>query len=268
MPASGLATWRPRTSSSANWTRPSASTARRSASRARRVRRHRLQHAASRRHRAAPRAARRRDAAVRRGAGRSPRRSERQMVGPRGARTGAIAARRPADAVRHFAAALDTVEKTRSDLMRTDYKLSYLHASDRLLSRLRRCPGGSGTDRAGARNRRLEPGTGARRTPGRRQRPAGCAGNASQTRRRIRNRVPLVLAGAVAVVPVGRHACARPALSAPAGAGNRGSRPAAPGRHRQRPRGSAEIRRRRRRSAVRAAACGPRCHRSRAAAAC
>ena len=38
----------------------------------------------------------------------------------------AIAARRPPEAMRHFAAALDTVEKTRSDLMRTDYKLSYL----------------------------------------------------------------------------------------------------------------------------------------------
>ncbi len=38
----------------------------------------------------------------------------------------AIAAGHPADATRHFEAALDTVEKTRSDLIRTDYKLSYL----------------------------------------------------------------------------------------------------------------------------------------------
>ena len=38
----------------------------------------------------------------------------------------AMAAKRPPEAMRHFAAALDTVEKTRSDLMRTDYKLSYL----------------------------------------------------------------------------------------------------------------------------------------------
>ena len=38
----------------------------------------------------------------------------------------AMAARHPADAMRHFEAALVTVEKTRSDLMRTDYKLSYL----------------------------------------------------------------------------------------------------------------------------------------------
>ncbi len=38
----------------------------------------------------------------------------------------AMAAKRPAEAMRHFAAALDTVEKTRSDLMRTDYRLSYL----------------------------------------------------------------------------------------------------------------------------------------------
>lgn len=38
----------------------------------------------------------------------------------------AIAAKRPSEAMRHFAAALDTVEQTRSDLMRTDYKLSYL----------------------------------------------------------------------------------------------------------------------------------------------
>jgi CHAT domain-containing protein len=38
----------------------------------------------------------------------------------------AIVAKRPSEAMRHFAAALDTVEKTRSDLMRTDYKLSYL----------------------------------------------------------------------------------------------------------------------------------------------
>jgi tetratricopeptide (TPR) repeat protein len=38
----------------------------------------------------------------------------------------ATVAKRPADAMRHFEAALATVEKTRSDLMRTDYKLSYL----------------------------------------------------------------------------------------------------------------------------------------------
>ena len=38
----------------------------------------------------------------------------------------AIVARHPSEAMRHFSAALDTVEKTRSDLMRTDYKLSYL----------------------------------------------------------------------------------------------------------------------------------------------
>ena len=38
----------------------------------------------------------------------------------------AIAARRPTEATRHFEAALETIEKTRSDLIRTDYKLSYL----------------------------------------------------------------------------------------------------------------------------------------------
>jgi tetratricopeptide (TPR) repeat protein len=38
----------------------------------------------------------------------------------------AISTRRPPDAMRHFAAALDIIEKTRSDLLRTDYKLSYL----------------------------------------------------------------------------------------------------------------------------------------------
>jgi CHAT domain-containing protein len=38
----------------------------------------------------------------------------------------AIAGRRPADSIRHFEAALETVEKTRSDLIKTDYKLSYL----------------------------------------------------------------------------------------------------------------------------------------------
>ena len=38
----------------------------------------------------------------------------------------AIAARRPAEATRHFEIALETIEKTRSDLMKTDYKLSYL----------------------------------------------------------------------------------------------------------------------------------------------
>ena len=37
-----------------------------------------------------------------------------------------MAAKRPPEAMRHFDAALDIVEKTRSDLMRTDYKLSYL----------------------------------------------------------------------------------------------------------------------------------------------
>ena len=38
----------------------------------------------------------------------------------------AIAARRPAEATRHFEIALRTIEKTRSDLMKTEYKLSYL----------------------------------------------------------------------------------------------------------------------------------------------
>ena len=38
----------------------------------------------------------------------------------------AMAAGRPPDAMHHFSAALDIVEKTRSELLRTDYKLSYL----------------------------------------------------------------------------------------------------------------------------------------------
>ncbi len=38
----------------------------------------------------------------------------------------AIAARQPDVAARHFEAALDTVERTRSDLLKTDYKLSFL----------------------------------------------------------------------------------------------------------------------------------------------
>ena len=38
----------------------------------------------------------------------------------------AIASKRPADAMRHFEIALQTIEKTRSDLMKTEYKLSYL----------------------------------------------------------------------------------------------------------------------------------------------
>jgi tetratricopeptide (TPR) repeat protein len=38
----------------------------------------------------------------------------------------AIAAQRAPEAIRHFSAALAVIEKTRSDLMRTDYKLSYL----------------------------------------------------------------------------------------------------------------------------------------------
>jgi CHAT domain-containing protein/Tfp pilus assembly protein PilF len=37
----------------------------------------------------------------------------------------AVAAGRPADAARHFAAALDTVEKTRSALLRTDFRISF-----------------------------------------------------------------------------------------------------------------------------------------------
>jgi len=38
----------------------------------------------------------------------------------------AMAAGRPPEAMHHFSAALDIVEKTRSELLRTDYKLSYL----------------------------------------------------------------------------------------------------------------------------------------------
>ena len=38
----------------------------------------------------------------------------------------AIAAKRPDRAARHFEAALDTIEKTRSDLLKSDYKLSFL----------------------------------------------------------------------------------------------------------------------------------------------
>jgi CHAT domain-containing protein len=38
----------------------------------------------------------------------------------------ALASRRTADATRHFEVALQTIEKTRSDLMKTEYKLSYL----------------------------------------------------------------------------------------------------------------------------------------------
>ena len=56
-----------------------------------------------------------------------PRRSERAVVGARRARAGG---RRRPDArprrSRHFEAALETIEKTRSDLIKTDYKLSYL----------------------------------------------------------------------------------------------------------------------------------------------
>jgi hypothetical protein len=38
----------------------------------------------------------------------------------------ALASRRTADATRHFEVALQTIEKTRSDLMKTEYRLSYL----------------------------------------------------------------------------------------------------------------------------------------------
>jgi CHAT domain-containing protein/Tfp pilus assembly protein PilF len=38
----------------------------------------------------------------------------------------AIAARRPAEAERHFQATLDTIEQTQSDLLQTDYRLSFL----------------------------------------------------------------------------------------------------------------------------------------------
>ena len=76
---------------------------------------------------AAPRAARRRLAPVRRGAGELGDDPSVRVVCPRGARPrGDRRATRPAEAMRHFEAALETIEKTRSDLMKTDYKLSYL----------------------------------------------------------------------------------------------------------------------------------------------
>jgi tetratricopeptide (TPR) repeat protein len=43
-----------------------------------------------------------------------------------GLASAAIASKRPADATRHFEIALQTIENTRSDLMKTEYKLSYL----------------------------------------------------------------------------------------------------------------------------------------------
>ena len=49
-----------------------------------------------------------------------------QWVAHEGLANLAVAARRPADAAKHFEAALATVEKTRSAVLKTDYRLSFL----------------------------------------------------------------------------------------------------------------------------------------------
>ena len=84
------------------------------------------QHAERRSDRAGARPARRRHPPVRRGAGRSRIRSERALDSPRGPRGVAVARSKPDEASRHFEAALDTIEKTRSELLKTEYKLSFL----------------------------------------------------------------------------------------------------------------------------------------------
>ena len=46
---------------------------------------------------------------------------------------------------REFEATLDTIERTRADLLKTDYKLSYLTPLIRFYRALRRCPDGRRT---------------------------------------------------------------------------------------------------------------------------
>ena len=204
-----------------SWTRPSASTTRRSDSRQRqRPERHRLQHVERRRDCAAHRAqladatrlfaeALATSPTIRAFSGR-PTKASRRWRWP--------AKRRVPDAMRHFAAALDTIEKTRSDLMRTDYKLSYL---TRLID-FYRVYVDALVDQ-GQIERALEIADSSRgRVLAERQgvtSPAGLRpGSLRKTRGRIRHGVSLVLARAGAFVLVGRDAGARPALHASAGA--------------------------------------------------
>ena len=58
----------------------------------------------------------------------------------------------PTEATRHLEAALETVEKTRSDLIGTGLQAVLSHPVDRLLSRVCRCVGRSGPDRTRTRS--------------------------------------------------------------------------------------------------------------------
>ena len=116
--------------------------------------------------------------------------------------------------MRHFEAALDTVEKTRSDLMRTDYKLSYL---TRLIDFYRDYV--DALVDQGQIERALEVADSSRgRVLAERQgvsAPSACSAGLAHARGRVGHGLPLVLAGALAIVRVDRDAGARADLPLP-----------------------------------------------------
>ena len=88
----------------------------------------------------------------------------------------AMARSRPDEASRHFEAALDTIEKTRSELLKTDYKLSFLTRLILFYQSYVDALVEPGPDRSRARSVRVEP----RPCAGRPQQP-GAAGSGERS---------------------------------------------------------------------------------------